>query len=287
VNLRAAVRRILLHLYAGVPGGSRAAPNLQLYLMRFGDKPRPMEGPPSAERVLVLAPHPDDETLGCGGLVHLLSVAGAEVSVVVLTDGGAGDPASKGDRAANEAIVSVRRQEMAAAASVLGVAEIVHLDLPDGELQASDEAVGLLRGKLQEMNPDLVLLPFPTDQHPDHFETNVLFVRAGRQLYAGSKGPECWGYETWTPLYANTIVDISKAASRKWAAIAEHRSQSRYIDYAAAVRGLNTYRSLMALHRPGFAEAFYACPFREYAELVDLMNALEPGGKGWKQWSQP
>ena len=82
------------------------------------------------ERLLVLAPHPDDEVIGCGGLVALHLREGRRVRVVVATDGGeAGEPAE-------------RQRESRAALASLGNAEIEFLNLPDRHLAESEYLVG-------------------------------------------------------------------------------------------------------------------------------------------------
>ena len=81
------------------------------------------------ERVLVIAPHPDDEVLGCGGVLALHAMRGDRVRVVVLTDGAAG-----GDAEAREA-------ETRAAATVLGLEQVEFLGLEDGGLECDPDLV--------------------------------------------------------------------------------------------------------------------------------------------------
>ena len=96
-------------------------------------------------RVLVLAPHQDDETLGCGGMIRIRRDEGAVVHVAFLTDGmtsGAG-----------EELVGVRRNEAESAMALLGVdgSQVTFLGFPDGALRpqaasATHDVLGLLRG---------------------------------------------------------------------------------------------------------------------------------------------
>src|SRR5437879_6354637 len=79
-----------------------------------------------ANRVLVLAPHPDDESIGCGGALCLHQQRGDAISVVFLTSGERGLPGM-----AEESVRSLREAEAASAAEVLGVVGLDFLRLPD------------------------------------------------------------------------------------------------------------------------------------------------------------
>lgn len=114
-----------------------------------------------AERILVVAPHPDDETFGCGGLIAAASARGCEVAVVTVTDGGASHPDRPG-------LVATRRQEQGAALAALGCRRAPWwLGLPDGSLvgHETDLAATLLE---LARGSDLVVAPWPGDRHPDH-----------------------------------------------------------------------------------------------------------------------
>src|SRR2546421_223034 len=108
------------------------------------------------ERLLVLAPHPDDEVIGCGGLVALHLREGRRVRVVVATDG-----AQAGDGAQREA-------ESRAALASLGSAEIEFLHFPDRQLAASAGFPAALLDILRDFKPDLVAVPSAIEIHPDH-----------------------------------------------------------------------------------------------------------------------
>lgn len=113
------------------------------------------------EHVVVVAPHPDDETLGCGGLVASLVERGAEVTIVTVSDGGA-------SHLAQPDLANWRRKEQAAAVAALGCrAQPVWLGLPDGHLGAfADHVRSALVGPLRDA--DLIVAPWSGDGHPDH-----------------------------------------------------------------------------------------------------------------------
>jgi LmbE family N-acetylglucosaminyl deacetylase len=138
--------------------------------------------------VVVLAPHSDDEALGCGGTVALLVRAGVPVHVVYMTDGRRSPAGEDGEPAPDaDALVATRRQEAQDAMAVLGVpAERLHfLDLPDGALTAAeDRAETLLSRLFERLRPRTVFAPFRHDQHPDHLATH----RLARRLAASGDG---------------------------------------------------------------------------------------------------
>lgn len=127
---------------------------------------------PPVGRIVVVAPHPDDETLGCGGTIFLAAGGRAEVRIVYLSDG----EVSLNSWRVPPAQVADRRRSLAVkAASALGIPEerLDFLHLPDGNLPAVgtndfDDAVRRLTPLLAAHSPECVLCPHPRDGWPDH-----------------------------------------------------------------------------------------------------------------------
>jgi len=242
-----------------------------LDLARFGDRPRRLDKPVPAQRVVVLAPHPDDEAIGCAGAIRLYTIGGAAVSIIYISDGSRGDGSVNKLKGAERLeaqarLTQTRKDEASRAAAILGVTDLAFLDLPDGGVSASRENVASLRTHLDRLKPEIVFLPFFIDQHPDHVATNDLFLEAVAGSAAG--GPsECWGYEVWTPLYANRILDISSVAEAKWEALRQYESQNRRLDYVGSTQGLNAFRQRSSYKSTGYAEAFFAASLADYRAL--------------------
>jgi len=196
-------------------------------------------------RALVFAPHPDDETLGCGGTLALLA-GHCAVKVVLVTDGG-------GAGELPPSAVATRRQEFAAAMAVLGVADHAQWDYPDGHFYDSPGFQAQAAALLDAFDPDWVLFPSPLDYHRDHINLSVALRRA----CAGRKLRQIH-YEVWSPLPATHYVDISAVMEQKLRALDCHRTALQSGPYRAAVTGLNAYRGLYQMDRanPRFAEAF-------------------------------
>ena len=202
-------------------------------------------------RILVLAPHPDDETIGCGGTLLRHAKQRDDVHVVFLTSG------EKGGHGRPEAeTLRVRENEARKATTVLGVKQIEFWHLTDGALRATPTAVAVLKKKLEQFKPDRIYVTHGKEMHPDHRGA----VRLLRQAMAGAKGkrPEVLGYEVWTPIQQlDEIVDISPFLEKKLRAIRIYRSQCAVVGFVEAVRGLNRYRGEMHSWPGGdYAEVF-------------------------------
>jgi LmbE family N-acetylglucosaminyl deacetylase len=224
---------------------------------------------PGAERVVVLAPHMDDETIGCGGTLALHAQRGAKVTVVFLTDGRNGSSTlstlpREQREAAQRWLVETRKREARAALAELGIEDMLCLDAEDGSLQSDERAAQQLRTILGERQPHLVYLPFYLEEHADHRAVSKILLDAvaGTELQF-----QCVGYEVWTPLFPNCLVRIDSTMPLKKTALAKYESQLAEADYLHACVGLNAHRSAGLLEsRKGYAEAFHISSLAEYRE---------------------
>ena len=215
---------------------------------------------PPGSVVAVLAPHPDDDVLGCGGTLIKHGKAGHSISTITLTDGCQGDP-SFPDKSE---LIEAREKESQKAAAIIGISRCEFLREKDQELKSMDKVIRRVRALLEEINPDLVYIPFFLDNHPDHIATNAIFYRIVRDSNVRFK---CCFYETWTPLFPNILVDISNEMELKIAAIEEFKTQLKHFDYVRISKGLNSYRSMLFGKSSTYAEAFYMMPINEYLSL--------------------
>lgn len=179
-----------------------------------------------AGRVVVLAAHPDDETLGLGGLMHDLVAAGRAVLVVVASDGEGSHPDS---RVSSTWLARTRREECRAGLRRLGVEDVVFLGVPDGRVGVPGQGLDELLGAHLD-GGTTVLAPWTGDGHPDHERLGDAAVTA-----AGRVGARVWFYPIWlwhwadeTGLSWDRFVTFSPSADAleaKEAAIGCHRSQ--------------------------------------------------------------
>ena len=211
-------------------------------MLPFSDYPmRPGSFVSSLGTTVVIAPHPDDEALGCGGLLALLRQAGQPVAAVLVSDGTMSHPNSALFSA--PARQAVRAAEFRHALTILDIdeAEPLLLGLPDGRVPASPaepgftEAVVRLREFLERQQAATVLVPWRRDPHPDHRATAQL-VQA--TLAAMPRPPRRLEYVVWAweraapedlPTPADAVqgfrLDIGAGLGPKQRAIAAHRSQ--------------------------------------------------------------
>ena len=227
-----------------------------------------------AEAVLVVAPHPDDEAIGCGGVICLHRRRGDPVRVVFLTSG------ERGLKGVDEETArSVREAEAREAGKVLGVSGMDVLRLPDLGV-ADQRAVGarMLQQLLEAHPPDLVYLPHPEESHPDH-EAALPLVRTARAAAFGAGGPELRAYEVWSPMTRyGWVDDVTAVMPVKLRAVRCYRSQLAEFRYDRAVRGLNQYRGVLGAGSR-YAEAFrYLDP--DLPEVGAAERSFTGGGHG-------
>ncbi|MDR7327419.1 MULTISPECIES: PIG-L deacetylase family protein [Catenuloplanes] len=127
--------------------------------------------------LMVLAPHPDDETFGCGALIARARANGDPVTVVVATDGARSTTSA---RLSATGLARLRTGELHAACTELGVTDVVQLGFPDGTLTANRDALTARLGALfEDRRPGHVLLPCREDAHPDHRALHHAGLAAG------------------------------------------------------------------------------------------------------------
>lgn len=205
---------------------------------------------------LIFAPHPDDEVLGCGGVIALKTGSGARVKVVVMTDGRASHRAL----IAEAELVKIRRAEAKQAAMQLGLdADPVFLDFEDQRLEqhhatACDRVVEII----EQFKPDEIYLPHRRDVISDHTATNRIVRQAVQRISRPVVMLEypvwLWNSWPWTrggahyaigfvrraletlrdiaeiTLVCRTRVDVGSVLNRKLAALAAYRSQVQRLD---------------------------------------------------------
>lgn len=222
---------------------------------------------PADETVVVLAPHMDDEVIGCGGSLAHHVASGAQVTAIFFTDGRDGGriPDALADGiASRDALAAIRKREAHAALAALGISNAVFFDGVDCQVLATPGLADRLREQLLRIRPEIVYLPFFLEEHPDHRAISHLLRAATQNTDLRFR---CHGYEVWTPLFPNCLVNIDATVERKRRAIAQYRSQIADTDYVHTAFGLNAYRSGALLGQCRYAEAFCALSLPDYMEL--------------------
>ncbi len=149
---------------------------------------------PPPKRAVVVAPHPDDEVLGVGGLLVLLAGLGTGVEVLAVTDGEASNP---GGSVAPADLAALRVAETEAALTALGLpAAVTRLGLPDGGAASLEAPV--LRA-LHLAPGDWLLAPWAADGHPDHEAVGRACASAARRHGARLLAYPVWAWHWATP----------------------------------------------------------------------------------------
>lgn len=202
-------------------------------------------------KIMVFAPHPDDEVIGCGGTIATHVRAGDEVVIVYLTSGEAGSLSVPCDE-----LRTTREGEARQGAKHLGVKDLIFLRFPDGYLAFAPECIRTLVNLVRERKPDVVYLPHAQEGPRDHRVTHELGLEAVRRAggpWFQDCGAEPWAvkhvlaYEVWTPIVSPTYYnDVTPWIDLKLAAIRCHASQVSTVAYDEAVKGLNRSRGILS-----------------------------------------
>ena len=214
----------------------------------------------ASERMLCLAPHPDDEVLGCGGLLVLAQRQGLQVHSIIVTAGQQG-VAQDGEA------VNPRLAESQAAARILGLPEPECWHLSDRQLRHAAPLIERIVAKLQAFQPRWLLLPALTEPHPDHQALALAGMAAARRAGAPV---DLLFYEVGAPTQPNTVVDISSVADIKWRALDAFASQEELHPYRSHAQSLAALRAFGAGSEVQAAEAFWHLP----AQALDAPDAL-------------
>lgn len=199
-------------------------------------------------KVLVVSPHHDDETIGCGGSICLHVASGDEVSVVFVFAGWSAIPSIIDKKEAAIIIQSEARE----ACKELGVKKVIELSFEDRAYHPGENVTNSLIKVFREVSPSLVYIPHDNEGDREHRFVNKVsqealwisssdyFPELGKKINSVSF---VLGYEVWEPLqrhqYFNNISDVIE---EKKNALEKYKSQLEIKDWVRASLGLNAYR---------------------------------------------
>jgi len=188
------------------------------------------------ESLLVLAPHPDDEIIGCGGL--LLKYRYADRKIVFITDGSKGDP-----YIGKKELIEIRKSESQNVLHSIGINKIDYLEIEDGKVM---ENVDVIKENLKKdiSKYQNIITPFVFDNHIDHLYTTKALYEILKECKKSDN--TIWLYEGWSPLIPNLLVNITQYIDQKKELIRMYKSQIKHIAYDEKIVGLNSYRSIGA-----------------------------------------
>lgn len=216
----------------------------------------------SADRVLVLSPHPDDDALGCGGLLASLSESGSKIKVIYFSDGSRGTRDGK----FRQELISKREDEAGEAGKILGIEEKKFLRLPDTRITADTGLATVIRREIEFDKPDLLLAPGMEELHPDHHAVAEALALAIRNF---DQPLNIWFYEVWGTSRINRLFVIDDFINQKRQALKCYVSQMKVKDYDEAILALNKYRALF-FGVGKYAEAYYSTGPRTFRKLFEF-----------------
>lgn len=212
-------------------------------------------------RILVLAPHPDDEVFGCGGAILRQISEGGSVQVVVVTDGD-----HQPSLADVQKYAQTRREESHKAAQVLGYGTPIFWGLKDRCLEYGEKLVQRIQNHIAEYAPDGVFAPSIYEMHPDHRYLGMAALEAARRCGAPL---QLVMYEVGIPIpRPNVLLDISALAERKQRAMTCFVSQLQGQAYDQQIRALNCFRTYTLGPYVTAAEAYSVVQSHELARGI-------------------
>jgi len=213
------------------------------------------------ESVLVFGPHHDDESIGCGGQMRLMSKQGMVVNLAIVTSGFSGVEGSTESEA-----IQIREQEALQASEILGVKDVTFMRLKDHALVFNEDHLHEFIKVVRKFKPTTIYLPHKEDGDRDHRIVNELGREAAWLAGVSAILPtiepirhriKTLFYEVWTPLPSpHMAVVIDDVWDAKKQAIEQYVSQICTANYVQMAQGLNAYRAVQQHTRAAFVECF-------------------------------
>jgi LmbE family N-acetylglucosaminyl deacetylase len=224
------------------------------------------------KKIIVFAPHPDDETFGCGGTIAIKIRNGYEVIIVIMTDGKYAFVKMLGidTNPTPDKLKEIRKVEVKKAAKILGVQEesLFFLDFEDGTLKENEEeAVKKVTKILRNHTPVEVYYPYEKDSHPDHVATNRIVRKSIKKLglhtiqYKYSISRKYARVNSIIDFLINLLtnkkvyIDISNVLPIKEAAIKELKSEISIISEKQKRTLLTTLKKFLKNHEVFFVDS--------------------------------
>ena len=205
-------------------------------------------------KILILAPHPDDETIGMGGTIKKLTKLGNMVSLCIISDGASN---KDGDKKKSK----VRKEDCKKVAKFLGIKKVIFLDFPDTRLMEIPqvEINSSIEEIIKKTNPEILFIPPENDLHTDHSKVHNCALVASRSLTNQIK--QIYSYEILghvkTPFLPNMFIDIEKYLSKKITAFRMYKSEQKDYPHHRSIKSIENLSIRRGVESGiKFAEAF-------------------------------
>ena len=224
---------------------------------------------PFGQRCLVIAPHQDDEAIGCGGAVLAHVARGGDVKIVLVQDG-TGAEAALG--MLREELMDLREKESARCAELMNVDKPQFLRYPKLTPDAVERLAADLNDIIKDYKPDTIFAPSVLDNDNDHMYTALALAAALKDI---SDPIEVYSYEVWGLCIPNVAVFIDEFMDKKCELINCFKSQVAHNDYAHAFKGLAMYHSLQfgaVDHK--YVERYFVLPKDEFVSFAEKIGKV-------------
>ncbi|MDR1260007.1 MAG: PIG-L family deacetylase [Endomicrobium sp.] len=217
------------------------------YVQPFINYSVPREKVIYGDKVLVIAPHQDDEAIGCAGTLIKHVQNGGRVEVIFCTHD-----------------TSERMEESKKATLIIGSFKNYYMQFSIRNLYNNKEFKYSLFSLINKIAPDVIFLPFWFDKHEDHRAVSVVLMDIKKEINLNFM---IYSYSIWTTLNPNCLFDISDVWKLKKKAIECYKTQIITRDYVKIARGLNQYWGEIKTPPMQYAETFFRATVKEYIDL--------------------
>jgi len=199
----------------------------------------------SFKNILVVASHPDDEVLGCGGTLYNLKKKGAKISVLFLSDGESSRKHPK-----IKQLILDRKKQALKAGKILGIKNITFGDFPDNSMDTIPmlKVIKFIEKKIKEVKPDVIFTHFESDLNIDHQITSKAVITACRPIKNQTVKSviffEVLSSSEWNisiknkSFKPNYFVDISKSLKFKLKALKLYKREMRKWPHPRSIQGV-------------------------------------------------
>jgi LmbE family N-acetylglucosaminyl deacetylase len=222
--------------------------------------------------VIVIAAHPDDEVLGCGGTLSVLSRQKHDVSICILGEGVTSRFSKRKD--AKKELTAELKKKARQAGTVLGSKKLIHFDLPDNRFDTVPllDIVKKIEGVIEDHRPDMLFTHSPLDLNIDHVITHRAVLTATRpqksqsvkEIYAFEIPSSTeWGFGEFGEFKPNVFFDIEETIDLKIKALSMYDSELREFPHPRSAEAVKT-----------IARRWGSAVNLEYAEAFHLIRSI-------------
>ncbi len=226
---------------------------------RFSTKLQPLElSTPLAKKIIVIAPHPDDDILGAGGTLLKAKDQGSEIHILYVTNG----LENKSDKIKNETMTVCEQTGFKPY-----FLNFNPKDIDTNNKEMHDKILSIV----SNVKPQVIFISFFLDNHYDHRMVNLLLYNSMINSQYNQK-IEIWAYQIYSTILPNVVIDITEKVDEKRRLINIWKSVGKFNDLAHYILGINASNSIFLGKKKSYlyGETFFAIPIKEYFDLCSI-----------------